>query len=332
MDEEKKKKVIWERPEGQQMPGETTNVHTYGLEEFKGVFSSNKKIKIGHGGTSRSVDSQSYYYVQQLAPDQFEVQPLNKNYVPSGPKQVISKDDLIKNFNPEPDFFVKQVDPAMRKLNKTVATGDRHLKRKEYFSAEWEYGKALKVDEDNIRANFGIGISYLERGEKERADNVFQKLVTLNAAFEEEHKHLFNDFGINLRKQKMHDQAVEYYSRALEFSQDDEHLYYNIARAYYELGKRDKASEHVAKALELNPDLHEAKQLAKVVDKETDVYNRSAEAAAKEAHAKAGQGSQGGKKSLDVDAMMGGGQGKEKKKKSQPAPARSKGKNLTFDI
>ena len=28
---------------------------------------------------------------------------------------------------------------------------------------EMEYGSALRVDEENIRANFGLGLTYLER-------------------------------------------------------------------------------------------------------------------------------------------------------------------------
>ena len=141
-----------------------------------------------------------------------------------------------------------------------VARADRHRKRGETFSAEFEYGNALNVDEENIRANFGLGLTYLERGDKAKANDIFERLVKLDAAFETEHKHLFNDFGINLRKQDMYDQAVDYYSRALELTEDDENLHYNIARAYFGIQNYEKALEHLNKALELAPEMKEAQK------------------------------------------------------------------------
>ena len=83
---------------------------------------------------------------------------------------------------------------------------------------------------DNVRANFGIGLTYLERGESDKAENIFARLIKLDGAYEEEHKHLFNEFGISLRKNKMFSQSLEYYLRALDLTKKDENLYINIAR------------------------------------------------------------------------------------------------------
>ena len=58
----------------------------------------------------------------------------------------------------------------------------------------------------------------------------FARLVSMDAPFAPEHKHMFNDFGINLRKSKMIPQAIEYYSKAIALSPEDEHLRYNLAR------------------------------------------------------------------------------------------------------
>lgn len=80
-----------------------------------------------------------------------------------------------------------------------------------------------------MRANFGIGLTYLERGDNAKAQDIFQRLVKLEATFEPQHKHLFNEFGINLRKSKMLQESLDYYKRALELSPNDESLYMNIA-------------------------------------------------------------------------------------------------------
>ena len=68
---------------------------------------------------------------------------------------------------------------------------------------EREQSRALLEHMGNVRANFGIGLCYIDRGEREKATEVFERLVKLDAAFEDEHKHLFNEFGISLRKAGM---------------------------------------------------------------------------------------------------------------------------------
>jgi tetratricopeptide (TPR) repeat protein len=235
--------------------------------EIQGVFSTKSISKVGTGSTQRKSIQKSYWMAAEQEGGQIEVQPLNTNYVPSGPKRTVPKDEFLEKFSPEPEFYVSTVYPKMRELQKTVARADRHRKQGETFSAEYEYNNALKVDEENIRANFGIGLTYLDRGDKDKADDIFQRLVKLNAAFEEEHKHLFNDFGISLRKNGMLDQCLEYYTRALELTEEDEHLYHNIARVYYEKGDMKGAATNLKKALELNPEFEEGKRFLQFLKK-----------------------------------------------------------------
>ena len=224
-------------------------------ERINGVFSSQEVKKVGTGTTTRKTIQKTFWYCAELDDDIIEVQPLNPNYIPSGPKKKISREQFLSTFSPEPELYISSVYPKMRELNKTIARAERHRGNKEYYSAEMEYGTALRVDEENVRANFGLGITYLERGETSKADNIFERLVKLDAAFEAEHKHLFNEFGINLRKNGMIDQAVAYYSRAMELATQDEHLFHNMARAYLEKKDIGQAIDYLLKSLELNPTL-----------------------------------------------------------------------------
>ncbi len=234
---------------------------------IKGVFSTQSLIKIGTGTTTKKTVQKTYWMVEELEDGQFQIQPLNKNYVPSGPKKIISKEEFLEKFYPEPEFYINTVYPRMRELQKTIARADRHRMRGETYSAEYEYKNALKIDEENIRATFGLGLTYLDRGENDKAKDVFERLVKLDAAFEEEHKHLFNEFGIKLRKNKLYDECIQYYKRALELTQDDEHLYHNIARAYFEKGEVNKAVEYLKKALEINPNFEEGKKFLEYIKK-----------------------------------------------------------------
>ncbi len=222
-------------------------------ERIRGVFSSQEVRKVGTGTTTRKTVQKTFWFVEQDEDGAILLQALNANYIPTGPKKIITRDELINSYAPEPEFYIQSVFPKMRELDKTLDKADTHREKGETFSAEFEYDNALKVDEENVRANFGIGLTYLARGEVDKADNIFGRLVNLEAAFQPEHKHLFNDFGISLRKNKMYTQSVEYYNRALLLSDEDENLHINIARALLEEQQYTQCTEHLLAALSLAP-------------------------------------------------------------------------------
>lgn len=232
---------------------QTLDVEKEEREQIKGVFSSQEVKKVGTGTTTRKVIQKEFWYAEETDDGQIMVQPMNANYVPSGSKKIITLDVFLNKFSPELEFYIQTVFPRMRELNKTIARADRHRKLGESFSAEFEYNNAIQVDEESVRANFGLGLTYLERGQTDKADDIFQRIVKLEAAFEKEHKHLFNEFGINLRKNKMNDQSVEYYHKALELFNTDENLYCNLARAYFDSGKYVEALDNLLAALKLDP-------------------------------------------------------------------------------
>lgn len=242
-------------------PAETVQKkEQHAKERIKGVFSTQMLTKVGTGTTMRKTIQKSYWFATELEDGNIEVQPLNVNYIPSGPKKAIPRDEFLDKFSPEPEFYTVTVMPKMRELEKTVARGDRHRKKGETYSAEYEYNNAVKVDEENVRANFGLGLTYLERGDKDKAQDIFERLIKIEAAYEAEHKHLFNDFGISLRKSNMIDQALAYYGQALNLSTNDENLYYNVARVYLERKDIPKTVEMLQKALEINPEMPEAQK------------------------------------------------------------------------
>ncbi|MEF2145680.1 MAG: tetratricopeptide repeat protein [Desulfovibrionaceae bacterium] len=224
-----------------------------------GVFSLQKTMKIGAGTTAKRVKKVFNYLVTELDTEQVTIQPLDDNFAAVGNKEVISREQLLADYLPEPGIWQKEVLPRMREVQKLVARGDKFRKRGETFTAEFEYTKALKIDERNVRANFGIGLVYMERGDEDKAREVFERVVQIDAAFEDEHKHLFNEFGISLRKSGLFDEAVGYYVRALELAADDENLHYNLARAYYEKGNHPEAARELVKCLEMQPGHAEAK-------------------------------------------------------------------------
>ena len=233
-------------------------------ERISGVFSQKKTAKIGTGTTARKTEVVSYYFVEEREDGVMLVQALTASDVPFGPKTEITREELLENYLPEPQKTLTHAHAALTPqemaVQKAVARGDKFRKRGENFTAEYEYNKALAMDERNVRANFGIGLCYITRGETEKAKEVFDRVVKIDAVFEDEHKHLFNEFGISLRKSGMHAEAMDYYRRALDLSSEDENLHYNMARAAYDKGDQGLSLVYLKSCLALNPKHEEALQ------------------------------------------------------------------------
>ncbi len=234
---------------------------------IRGVFSTQSKARVGFGHTSKKTEQTVYMYVEETEEGAFGVQPLNSSYIPSGAMQYITREMLLKQYLPEPGVYLERVQPAMRELERTIDRAEDHYEKEELFSAEYEFKNALRIDEENIRATFGLGLTYLERNERDKGDLVFRRLARLKGAFEEKHKHLFNEFGMKLRKNRMYPQALKHYARAYKLSKDDPHLLYNMARVLYDKGRIQACRRFLNKALDLDPDFEEAKAFLKALKK-----------------------------------------------------------------
>ncbi|MBU1040074.1 MAG: tetratricopeptide repeat protein [Proteobacteria bacterium] len=234
-----------------------------GGRKIKGLFSTQTVEKVGTGTTQRKTISKMFWFCTQNDEGQVMVQALNKNMVPAGASTAVPLEDFLAKYNPEPEMYLKNVFPKMQELNSTVQRAEEQRQRGALYSAQFEYENALAVDEENVRANFGLGLTYVERGEATKAKDILGRIVGLDAAFAPEHKHLFNEFGISLRKSRMVDQSIEYYTRALTMTETDENLHYNAARAYYDKGDLAKCREHLDRALAINP-AHE--EVAKFIE------------------------------------------------------------------
>jgi tetratricopeptide (TPR) repeat protein len=232
-----------------------------GKEKLIGVFSTEEDAAIGFGATRRRVKKNVLVYAVEQPNGMIEITALNKHFVPTGASKTVARETLVQDFMPEPSIYIGKVKPALKELSDTVARADAHREREEFMSAEFEYKNVLRIDESHIRSTFGLGLTYLDMGEKNRANIVFRRLIKLDSAFEEEHKHLFNDFAIKLRKNGMHRQALRYYGRAKRLASNDEHLLFNIARTLFELGKHTAPISFLQKALSLEPNFAEAKKL-----------------------------------------------------------------------
>ncbi len=222
------------------------------------IYLKQEEIKLGCGSTAKTTVADNYYQVIRVDEDQVEIHLLDFADQPVGKGRVIHKDGL-KDFTPCPDYFKNKKKPKELLIEKHIRSGDHHFEKREFFSAEHEYNQALSMDGDHLKANLGKGKTLFARGEKEAAKKVFSRLSKLDTLYDQENKHIFNEFGIELRK-KMFQEAISNYLKAISIDPKDEVLYYNLGRVHYEEGKYVEAVDQLKHALTIKPDFQEAQE------------------------------------------------------------------------
>lgn len=210
-------------------------------------------------------DKKEFFYAERDEEGEIRVQPLNEQDYPAGDPTVLDLEEFLAAYVPEPLYYFNRVKPAMQKVARNLAKGEKHLEDKRYAKAENDYRKVLAIDEENIRAIFGLGIACLALEKVDAGLAIFDKLMALDLAFGAEHKHLFNLFGIQMRKSGLFEQAVVYYQRGIVLNPEDEHLHFNASRSHFERQNMIGAYLSLAKALDLNPAFLEALMLQKAL-------------------------------------------------------------------
>jgi Flp pilus assembly protein TadD len=225
----------------------------------KKIYLKQEEMKLGVGSTARVTTTEDYYEVVEVDENSVKIQLLDFRDQPLGKASVIPKKRL-KEFIYCPDYFKDKNSTKELVADKHVQSGDRHFEKKEFLSADYEYSKALGAKEDHLRANMGKGKTLFALGRKEQARRIFSKISHLGSLFQKENKHIFNEFGIELRKKGMLEEATSNYLKALSVDPEDEVLYYNLGRVYYEQGDPEKAKDQLQRALKIKANFEEAQE------------------------------------------------------------------------
>ena len=235
--------------------------------QILGVYSLQIESDIGTGGTQVKHDNVTYWYARQLSPLEFEIQPLNQHHVPSGVRSVLEEMDFLKQYTPEPSYYRIHTVPALETLTRKISMGEKAFEDGNMDEAESQFIKALMISSQDVDANYGLGEVYSEKKEFEKLRKVLDTLLGISEAFTMEHRQKFNTFGISLRKNGHFDESIRYYEKSLEIVEDDENVYFNLARVYFEKGLNDRCVSSLEEALNINPEFVEAQKFLRYCKK-----------------------------------------------------------------
>jgi tetratricopeptide (TPR) repeat protein len=127
-----------------------------------------------------------------------------------------------------------------------------------------DVGQSLNLDNltEEEQQNTLMMVSLVERGEQ----TVLTQMVAENDDLASLVLAYYNDNGISYRENGDTNRAIAEYKKALFISPDDENLYYNLARAYIELGNKKSAEESIRMAMKLNPQFYEGLKLQSYIN------------------------------------------------------------------
>jgi len=184
-----------------------------------------------------------------------------------------------KEFNESLEGFLRKLSEhkQFKELFGEVSFGDTDLKTNLEFvrsmidAQEQEIVQKVRKDEEAAEAE-RIKMEEMEQKKKEdlrrkieeainlmREDKLTEalKIIGEDDEIKEAVVFYFNNEGIEQRKSKNLELAANLYSKALSLSPQDENIYYNMGRVYYEQNQLGKAEYHLDRALKINPDFAE---------------------------------------------------------------------------
>lgn len=206
---------------------------------------------LGVFSTRDTGKGKTFWGVDQTGPTTFSARTLDPDGRPTGLPMPLTREEFLRRFEPEVEYFGQRILPGLG----AAAHGDP------FRSPGGDAPAArLHAEETGIRALFELGLLYLDGREEDRCRTVFRDLARLKAPLRPVHKHLFNEFGIRLRKRRLYDEALELYGRAAELAQDDEHVHFNMARTAYDKGDWTGCVKHLTDCLERNPRVPQARR------------------------------------------------------------------------
>jgi len=229
------------------------------LPEILGCYQSQKREKMGKGGSGRDFTQRIDWLALRLDAARILIFPLGENHLPLPLQKSVTPEEFLLHFLPAPLVFNERLGPAALVLSRLLRDVGANLDQAALPEAE--------------RALYAVLLTALAvGGEKDPAARALAVLFSMgpDATGIDAQKLAINAFGIHLRKQKDFDTAAAYYRQALELAPGDERLLFNLARVLFEKGDTDTCRDLLKQALATAPDFAEARKFLRYLKRQAD--------------------------------------------------------------
>jgi tetratricopeptide (TPR) repeat protein len=143
---------------------------------------------------------------------------------------------------------------ALTEADKIFLNGNKLYEGQEFSEAAAAYENALRLDPENWRYEFNLGLAYKKMDRPEEALTAFRKAADLNPESFSANK----ETGEALAKAGRWGEARPFYEKAAALNPDDPDVHYNMGLCLSSLGEPEGALNQFRKAIEFKPDFAEA--------------------------------------------------------------------------
>ena len=238
-----------------------TKSYKEALNFFKDAIKIDPKFSKAYGGMAKVfIENNQLDKAEKVLQEAIKV---NKSYI-EGYHLLGEIYEKKNNFEKAIEYFEKAYSLNPKNSERTFNLGNLNIKTKNYSKAKEYFQNLKKEAKNNKELLLKVGDILLENELTDDAINFYNKLA------DELPNYLvvYNRLGIAYRKQKKFDEAIESYNKALIFgNKEDERVYYNIGRCYFDKGDIEKAIEYMKKALKINPKFEEASKALSFFEK-----------------------------------------------------------------
>lgn len=231
------------------------------MPRISGAYFSETEEHVGAGGTRKSVLTRVHWFVVILDDGRHVVQPLNAENMPGGFKRIVAREDFLADYAPDPGHYNQFIRPVLESLRAKIGRNEGYVDLNQFTDHERLVFKALQMDE-KLAKNGETAAAGKHRVVREMLECIpvmEEGLFAFQCAV--------NEKSIELRKSGDYERAIHFYLKALRLKPHDDHIYFNLARAYWHNGQSDKAAEHLNRALELNPGFTEARRFVAYLER-----------------------------------------------------------------
>lgn len=216
---------------------------------FSGVFALRQKTPAKQGARPRK----RLFFCWDLGGHNYAVQELDPSFTPISQPRRISAQELKNDFLFQAGILATPVStPDFRHLQIPEQRQEATELNDNALAALEKARKARQVEND-LRQSFDRAMRALGRPrDRKGAIAAIGQLAETTRGIVPEHKHMFRDFGVSLRKKSLPELAARCAARVVQLSPNDDHAHFNLARLLGMLGRYTEAEKHISKAMKLN--------------------------------------------------------------------------------
>jgi len=257
---------------------------------YKGIYSTQIPMRGAMGAPGQAL--KKWYWMAWAVDADFSVQQLSATMEPISSPQTVSSAEFAARFTHEPGLDIPEPGPkimaaswpqaesaAAPRKNITVVRGQAAHEEPEPQKTETREKTPVPEDrpedpaaqlEKNMRADFAVALARLRVGQRERAITQIEALLNASGIEDPAFRHMFSEFGINLRKSKLPKLALRTHMEARRLSPDDSHILFNAARVTYEMGDMAQTRKFLEEALKISPELEPARSFLDFLSRKTE--------------------------------------------------------------